>query len=135
MCSRGGSAWISSSPWMKPDASGAGLEAGGSLDTPPSGPGDSAAGGSARGAGGGVASGPPAPSSSSSSLAPAWPLPHSLSFSEGGQVEGGVGVQESPSSLAPSSVPAEAPSPPRGFRWIRWWRTRLCFSVKVLSQV
>lgn len=74
------------------------------------------------------------PSSSSSSLAPAAPLPHSLSFSEGGQVEVGVGVQESPSSLA-SSFPAEAPSAPRGFRWILWWRTRLCFRVKVLSQV
>ncbi len=77
----------------------------------------------------------PSPSSpSSSSLAPAAPLPHSLSFSEGGQVEVGVGVQESPSSLA-SSFPAEAPSAPRGFRWILWWRTRLCFKVKVLSQV
>lgn len=74
------------------------------------------------------------PSSSSSSLAPAAPLPHSLSFSDGGQVEVGVGVQESPSSLA-SSFPAEAPSAPRGFRWIRWWRTRLCFRVNVLSQV
>lgn len=74
-------------------------------------------------------------SSSSSSLAPAAALPHSLSFSEGGQVEVGVGVQESPSSLAASSLAPEEPSAPRGFRWILWWRTRLCFRVKVLSQV
>lgn len=116
-------------------SSGSELEGGGSLGTSESPP-------AASGAGVGVASGPPAAlcsssfaSSSSSSLAPAGPLPHSLSFSEGGQVEGGVGVQESPSSLAASSFPAEAPSPPRGFRWILWWRTRLCLRVKVLSQV
>lgn len=141
MCSSGGSAWISSSPWMKPSvapSSGSEPEDGASLGTSGSPAGGSEWAPAASGAEVGVASAPPADlccsssfaSSSSSSLAPAGPLPHSLSFSEGGQVEGGVGVQESPSSLAPSSVP-----PPRGFRWILWWRTRLCFRVKVLSQV
>lgn len=77
----------------------------------------------------------PLSSPSSRSLPPAVPLPHSLSFSDGGQVEVGVGVQESPSSLAASSLAVEAPSAPRGFRWILWWRTRLCFRVNVLSQV
>ena len=63
-----------------------------------------------------------------------------------------VGVQESspssplrPPSSPPWQPPEEVPpgpeeeaqpgSPPRGFRWILWWRTRLCFSVKVRSHV
>lgn len=67
---------------------------------------------------------------------PATPVP-SLSFSEGGQVLVGV---HSPSSLAESPAGASAPlasatSLPRGFRWIRWCLTRLCFRVKVRSHV
>lgn len=54
----------------------------------------------------------------------------SLSFSEGGLVLVGVhslSLAERP--LNPSS------SAPRGFWWIRWCRTRLCFRVKVRSHV
>lgn len=156
----GGLVWISSSPWRNPSA-GAGSEVEGSLEVESLGAESwwwssplpvvfvSIAGWSEQESAGAFGSAtssvdstpthsvsscssPTSSSLSSSSSLAATPLPHSLSFSDGGQVE--VGVTSSPSSLAPSSVPPPV-LPLRGLRCILWWRTRLCFRVKVRAQV
>lgn len=152
MCSVVGLVWISSKPWMNPSdgsmsdvvgESEACSSAGGSLGVSVAGAGPvSEVGLNSSVSTAGIV----ATQSSTLSCKVGSPFTvsaTSLSFSEGGLVLVGVHSPSlaerplKPSSSGPPVSPQVEPSlsTPRSFWWIRWCRTKLCFRVKVRSQV